>query len=78
MTPSYIDNTGKVVTGSAAVIDDLFGVIFDDDTLGYTVVNQWSAMTPLNAKGGYWNMFLHYTDRYWTDYTEKGVVLLLD
>ena len=78
VTPSYIDNTGKVVTGSAAVIDDLFGVIFDDDTLGYTVVNQWSAMTPLNAKGGYWNMFLHYTDRYWTDYTEKGVVLLLD
>lgn len=78
VTPSYLDNTGAIVTGSAAVIDDIFGVIVDDDTLGYTVVNQWSAMTPLNAKGGYWNMFLHFTDRYWTDYTEKGVVLKLD
>lgn len=78
VTPSYLDATGAIVTGSAAVIDDIFGVIVDDDTLGYTVVNQWSAMTPLNAKGGYWNMFLHFTDRYWTDYTEKGVVLKLD
>ena len=78
VTPSYLDNTGAIVTGSAAVIDDIFGVIVDDDTLGYTVVNQWSAMTPLNAKGGYWNMFLHFTDRYWTDYTEKGVILKLD
>lgn len=78
VTPSYLDNTGAIVTGSAAVIDDLFGVILDDDTLGYTVINQWSAMTPLNAKGGYWNMFIHFTDRYWTDYTEKGIILKLD
>lgn len=78
VTPSYLDATGAIVTGSAAVIDDIFGVVVDDDTMGYTVVNQWSAMTPLNAKGGYWNMFLHFTDRYWTDYTEKGVVLKLD
>ena len=78
VTPSYLDATGAIVTGSAAVIDDIFGVVVDDDTMGYTVVNQWSAMTPLNAKGGYWNMFLHFTDRYWTDYTEKGIVLKLD
>lgn len=78
VTPSYLDATGAIVTGSAAVIDDLFGVIFDDDTLGYTVINQWSAMTPLNAKGGYWNFFLHFTDRYWTDYCEKGIVLKID
>lgn len=78
VTPSYLDTDGTVKTAAAQQISDIFGVIVDDDTLGYTVVNQWSAMTPLNAKGGYWNVFMHYTDRYWTDYTEKGVVFKFD
>lgn len=77
--PSYMDNTGKIVTPDAPIsVDNLFGVIFDEEALGYTVINQWSAPTPFNAKGGYSKVYYHFTDRFWNDFTEKGVVFLLD
>lgn len=77
--PSYTDNTGSVVTPEAPVqIQNVFGVLFDEEAMGYTVVNQWSSTTPFNSKGGYSNTYWHFTDRYWNDFTEKGVVLMLD
>lgn len=78
VTPNYLDANGAIVTGEAQTISKVFGIMFDDEFAGYTVVNQWTATTQLNAAGGYWNVFHHFTDRYWTDYTEKAVVLLLD
>lgn len=77
--PSYLQADGTITTPEAALEqDDIFGVIFDEEALGYTVINQWSATTPFNAKGGYSNLFFHFTDRFWNDFTENGLVLLLD
>ena len=78
VTPSYMDVDGTIKTAAEQQIDNLVGVIFDRDALGYTTVNNWSATTPLNAKGGYWNTFHHFTERWYNDFTEKGIVLLLD
>lgn len=78
ITASYTDVDGTVKKSSAVNIDNVLGVIFDEEALGYTVVNQWSAPTPFNAKGGYSNIFWHFTDKYWNDLTEKGVVLMLN
>ena len=78
VTPSYMKPDGTIDTGAAQNITNLVGVIFDRDALGYTTVNNWSATTPLNAKGGYWNTFHHFTERWYNDFTEKGIVLLLD
>ena len=76
--PSYMDTDGSIKTGAEQNITNLVGVIFDTDALGFTTVNEWSATTPLNAKGGYWNTFHHFTERWFNDFTEKGIVLLLD
>lgn len=77
--PIYLKSDGALTSPAAAVNEPhVFGVLFDDEALGYTVVNQWSATTPFNAAGGYSNVYYHFTDRYWNDFTEKGVVLLLD
>lgn len=77
--PSYLQADGTITTLETALEqDDIFGVIFDEEALGYTVMNQWSATTPFNAKGGYSNVFFHFTDRFWNDFTENGLVLLLD
>ena len=77
--PIYMDKTGSLKQPASAIKEPhLFGVIFDEEALGYTTVNNWSAPTPFNARGGYHNIFWHYTDRYWNDFTENGVVLLLD
>lgn len=77
--PVYLQADGTLKTdGSPVNKKGIFGVMFDDEAVGYTVVNQWSAPTPFNVKGGYSNIFWHFTDRYWNDFTENGVVLLLD
>ena len=79
VTPTYLDKTGKLKTPTDAITQsNIFGVIFDKETLGYTTVNQWSGTSPFNQRGGYQNVWFHFTDRYWNDFTENGVVLLLD
>lgn len=79
VTPSYINETGETVTAAEAVTQsNILGVLFDEEAVGITTVNQWSAPAPFNAKGGYQNTFWHYTDRYFNDLTENGVVFLLD
>lgn len=77
ITATYMSEDGTLAT--AAVNNaNVLGVIFDEEAVGYTVVNQWSAPAPFNAAGGYTNVYHHFTDRYWNDFTENGVVLLLD
>ena len=77
--PVYLQTDGTLKTdGSPVNKKGIFGVMFDEEAAGYTVVNQWSAPTPFNVKGGYSNIFWHFTYRYWNDFTENGVVLLLD
>lgn len=77
--PAYLLPDGTIEEAENAVtVENILGVIFDEEALGYTVMNEWSATTPLNADGGYWNTYYHYLIRYYNDFSEKGIVLLLD
>lgn len=79
VTPAYVDDDGTVEESPNQVtLSNVFGVIFDEEAMGYTVVNQWQQSTGLNARGGYYNVWYHFTDRYWVDYSENCVVLILD
>ena len=78
VTPVYLKPDGTYDTAEAQNITNLIGVIFDRDALGYTMVNERAAVTPLNAKGLYFNQYWHETSRWYNDQSEKGVVLLLD
>lgn len=77
ITPAYTDATGSVVKGEA-VNKPILAVLFDEEAAGYTVVNKWTQNTPMNAAGGYYNTYWHFTDRYWNDFTENHVVFVLD
>lgn len=77
ITPAYTDDTGSVVKGKA-VNKPILAVLFDEEAAGYTVVNKWTQNTPMNAAGGYYNTYWHFTDRYWNDFTENHVVFVLD
>ena len=76
--PVYLDTDGTLVNANATTVSNIFGVIFDEEAVGYNVFNEDTNVTPINAKGRYWNVFMNYNIRYWNDFTEKGVVLLLD
>ena len=78
VTPVYMKADGTYASASAQSITNLVGVIFDRDALGYTMINETAAVTPLNASGLYWNQFWHETSRWFNDQSEKGIVLLLD
>ena len=78
VTPSYIADDGTIVSNPQAVtLNNVLGIIFDEEAIGYTVVNEWSAPTPFNSRGGYSNIYWHFTDRYWNDFTENAVILVL-
>lgn len=79
VTPVYTSTAGAVKTASAAVTSSkVFGLLHDKDAIGYSLVNSWSAVTPLNIDGGYWNESYHARIKTIQDNTEKAVVLLLD
>ena len=78
VTPVYTDTNGAVKTGDAKEQAGIFGVIFDEDALGYAQVNAWNSITPFNSKGGYWNDYDHVNFKTVMDMTEKGLLLLLD
>lgn len=78
MTPVYTDSTGAVASSSAVAQTGVIGVIHDRDAIGYTITNPVSAVTPLNAKGLYWDEYYHARFKTVYDNTEKAVVLVLD
>lgn len=84
--PVYIDSNGEVanndpnasggVQGVSA--SGIFGVLFDEEAIGYTVTMERVERTPLNARGMYYNQFWHDCKKYWTDLTENAVVFIID
>lgn len=76
---SYMKADGTITsdaTGTAT--SNIFGVLFDEEAIGITTCGQWSSASRFNARGGYTNFWYHFNDRYYNDFTENGVVFLLD
>lgn len=77
--PNYIDEYGEVQKASDAVtVDNIFGVLFDEEACGFTTAYEWDGASPYNAKGHYTNFFWSFRNRPWVDMTENFVVFLLD
>lgn len=77
--PSYLASSGNIITPSEAVsVPKVFALLCDEESCGMTVCNEWSATSPLNISGGYYNVAWHFTDRFWNDFTENAVVFTLD
>lgn len=79
-TPTYLDTSnGQLITQSTPVlVENIFGVLADEEACGITRMSTWTASTPLNAAGGYTNLYMHHTQKTWNDFTENFVVLYAD
>ena len=76
-TPCYLDTSnGALIDATTPVhIENMIGMIFDEEALGTVRMSTWQAMTPLNAAGGYWNQYYHFTQKIWNSFDENCVVL---
>ena len=79
-TPSYLNTTtGAIDTAGAAVtVNNIMGCLFDRDALGMVKRSTWSGATPFNPRGGYYNIFWHWTQTIWNSFDENFVVLYAD
>ena len=77
-TPTYLATDGTLTTGASTTVENIIGLLFDEDALGMTRINEWMMATPWNAAGGYVNYYWHFTQRIWNDFTENGIVLIAD
>lgn len=77
ITGSRIDNTGAIKAFTKNPLNNVLGVLFDWDAAGYTTILNRTDTTPFNARGLYSNIFWHFNDRYWNDFTENAVIFLL-
>jgi hypothetical protein len=76
---AYLTPTGTVDFDiEATAVSNIFGILFDEEAVGITTCGQWSSASRFNARGGYTNFWYHFNDRYYNDFTENGVVFLLD
>lgn len=77
--PNWMAADGTVGSTSQEIdLSPVFGILMDVETCGFTPVNQWQAPATFNSRGGYTTVWMHETQRHWTDMTENGIVLLLD
>ena len=78
ITPTYTGTNGSVVTGDPVTQAGIFGLIFDQDAMGYALLDRRMISTPVNANGLYRNIWVHCKQKVFMDNSEKAVVLLLD
>lgn len=77
ITAGYIGALG-VSASKAFENPNVVGVLMDREAAGMNIYNTWTAPTPINAAGGYYNIYYHWTTRWWNDLTENSVILLLE
>lgn len=79
VSASYMNVDGTIATDdTGTATSNIFGVLFDEEAVGITTCGQWSSASRFNARGGYTNFWYHFNDRYYNDFTENGIVFLLD
>lgn len=75
----YMLSSGAIWSeGTATATSNIFGILMDEEAAGITTYGARTATTPYNARGEYTNVWFHFNDRYWNDFTENAVVFLLD
>lgn len=79
-TPYDINVTQKDDEGETTEVEveNILGLIFDEDALGTYRKETDTLTTPVNARGAYYNTFYHVNDMRFNDMSENGLVFLVD
>ena len=75
--PAYLKvSDGSIIESEDTVkVENIIGVLFDEESMGMTRRSTWTAASNFNPRGGFYNIFYHFTQSTWNDFTENGVIL---
>lgn len=84
-TPDMVSVTANVLqddgtcaaTESAVEVEGLIGILFDDEALGITLIDD-GVRSIENPRGRYFNNWYNWTARWYNDQTENFIILQLD
>ena len=77
VTPTTTGANGVPVVAGNVQLGNVFGVIFDRDAVGYSVIRSTMKAAPYNARADYRNFFIKDYQKNFNDVSEKGVLLYL-
>lgn len=75
-TPTVLIADGTLEKKAQTTVENIIGVLFDEEALGITRKSEWMQSTGMNPRGGYENIFYHFSVAMWNDFTENGIVLI--
>lgn len=75
-TPTVLKADGTLEKKAQTTVENIIGVLFDEEALGITRKSEWMQSTGMNPRGGYENIFYHFSVAMWNDFTENGIVLV--
>lgn len=72
-----ISSTGAVVNNASKQVENVLGLLFDEDFMGLAAINSWSGAEPYNVRYGFQNFWTHQTYRSIQDHTENALLITL-
>lgn len=77
--PTYLkESDATTIDASEAVeIDCVIGLLYDQEFMGVLPQFDYSAVSPFNNAGGYWNQHYHWRFLNFTDFTENHVLFIM-
>ena len=75
-TPTVLKADGTLEKKAQTTVENIIGFLFDEEALGITRKSEWMQSTGMNPRGGYENIFYHFSVAMWNDFTENGIVLV--
>ena len=75
-TPTVLKADGTLEKKAKTTVENIIGVLFDEEALGITRKSEWMQSTGMNPRGGYENIYYHFSVAMWNDFTENGIVLV--
>lgn len=78
-TPNILNVVnGQSKTGTANIqLDYVLGLLYDEEALGVMPQFDYSAVSPFNISGGYWNLAYHWRFNSYNDFTENSILFIL-
>lgn len=70
-------NGQSASAGSYVNLPYVLGMLYDEEALGIMPKFDYASVTPFNSAGGYFNLYMHWLFKMYSDFTENAIVFYL-